>query len=927
MRQISSRRCALLGGLASSVFSISLYAAVVDSGPVAIAIPATFEGVYLNLATGVVGTTAALTPGWDVNPFNSGTGGMSFFFSPSATHGAVNNAGVASALIVGTQVGPASSFTTNIGGVDGTPFRTAGTRFLGIRFINEAGGGQHYGYLEIESGAGTPPGFPAFIRRYTYESTPSTAITISLAPPSPSWQALGPAPAINGQVEGATTNGEVVGAIEALAAHPTNANILYAGAVNGGIWRTLNATAISPTWVQQGDNLSSLSISALTFDPTDASRQTLVAGIGLVSSLFRLGGARSGLFRTTDGGNTWILLPNAISGRNVVGLIARGATLVVATNDGLFQSTNTGGAYTRVSNGNGSTTGLPDGQFSDLEGDPNDPTRFFAALTLATTPAASRGIYRSSGSGGASWIRVSDADVNAAMANTQKVEIAVRMNTVAIAMVGSTGRLNAVFHSTDGGDTWRSIGVPTSNEGKAGNVGIHPGGQGSIHLSIALDPTDANIVYLGGDRQPLFDEGTASAGFPNAVGAFNFSGRLFRGNVDSPAASRWAALTHSGTAGNSAPHADSREMVFDAAGNLLEADDGGVYKRTSPRDASGNWFSVNGDIQTSEIHSMAYDPVSGKVFGGLQDNGSNQQSPNPTRVFDTVSQGDGGDATVEVVNPSTSLRYTSSQRLGNFVRRTCNTSGVCVGLVFPQLTPSDGSARVSGQFYTPIQANRFAPSRLIIGGQNGIYESINRGDTTTLLNANLVIQALTGTPIIYGVAGNPNFLLVGANQTTPSAVDGGIYRRTSAPPAPLTLLTTLGQVSDLTIDPVNFRRVFALSNSRVLFSSNTGSSFADITGNLASVTTGGLRAIAYVTHSNPALVLGTDTGVFVARGGSNFSVWQRLGTGLPQGLVFELDYDPKDGTLVAATLGRGAWRLRPYLPDLDQVIFRDGFEP
>jgi len=35
------------------------------------------------------------------------------------------------------------------------------------------------------------------------------------------------------------------------------------------------------------------------------------------------------------------------------------------------------------------------------------------------------------------------------------------------------------------------------------------------------------------------------------------------------------------------PHADSREMAIDADGNLVESDDGGIYKRTSPRTNTG----------------------------------------------------------------------------------------------------------------------------------------------------------------------------------------------------------------------------------------------------------------------------------------------------------------------------------------------------
>ena len=121
------------------------------------------------------------------------------------------------------------------------------------------------------------------------------------------WQDQGPGPNTLGQVEG-IQDGEVVGAIHTAAPHPTNADILYAGAVNGGIWRTDNATDASPTWVQQSDSQASLSIGAMEFDPTDATAQTLLAGIGRYSSFGRLGGSRIGLLRTTDGGTNWIPL-------------------------------------------------------------------------------------------------------------------------------------------------------------------------------------------------------------------------------------------------------------------------------------------------------------------------------------------------------------------------------------------------------------------------------------------------------------------------------------------------------------------------------------------------------------------------------------------------------------------------------------------
>ena len=62
--------------------------------------------------------------------------------------------------------------------------------------------------------------------------------------------------------------------------------------------------------------------------------------------------------------------------------------------------------------------------------------------------------------------------------------------------------------------------------------------------------------------------------FPNSIGANNFSGRLFRCDASLATGSQCTPLTHIGTASNSSPHADSREMTFDAAGNLIETDDG-----------------------------------------------------------------------------------------------------------------------------------------------------------------------------------------------------------------------------------------------------------------------------------------------------------------------------------------------------------------
>jgi len=49
------------------------------------------------------------------------------------------------------------------------------------------------------------------------------------------WTALGPAPILGGQDPG---NGPVTGRIAAIAADPSDANIIYIAAAGGGVWKT-----------------------------------------------------------------------------------------------------------------------------------------------------------------------------------------------------------------------------------------------------------------------------------------------------------------------------------------------------------------------------------------------------------------------------------------------------------------------------------------------------------------------------------------------------------------------------------------------------------------------------------------------------------------------------------------------------------------
>lgn len=715
------------------------------------------------------------------------------------------------------------------------------------------------------------------------------------------WVEQGPGPNTQGQVEGIPQR-PVVGAIKTVVTHPTDAATIYVGAVNGGIWKTTNATAATPTWVEQLGVNRALSIGAIAFDPTDGTNQTLIAGVGRFSSFASRGSDRVGVWRTIDGGTTWTLVSGAggtVAGLNITGVAPRGTTLVVSANAadsfvnrGVWRSTNTGGSWTQISGT--AATGLPAGPSFDLAGDPSNNSRLF-------TNSGNSGIYRSVDAG-ATWTKVSNAAMDAVLAaGTSNVKISVgTSNNVYVAIVGG-GQLTGLFRSGDGGTTWTALDLPATIEGGV-PVGIHPGGQGGIHLSIAADLTNANVVYIAGDRQ--------ATPFPNSIGATDFSGRVFRVDASRPAGTQSAHITHSNTSGATSPHADSRDMAIDIAGNLIETNDGGIYKRSTPRLNTGNWSSLIGNLRTTEFHAAGWDSNSRIAMGGAQDTGSPHQTTTGSFLWLSVSTADGGDVAVnDTGTPGISVRFSSNQFLGGFRRRTYDSSNTFLTQVFLPLTLVGPSAPLLRQFYTPIEINNVAPTRLVIGGANSVYESMDQGDTISEIGPGIVANGTGPHSIAYGATGNANMLYAGSGDR--------VFVRTAAPPAALTQSATYPgtgtgrPVMGVTINHSTPQNAFVIDPTNVYRTGDAGAAWTNVTGNLLTLTPGVLRSVAFSTN-NPtgAVIVGSDNGVFTARG-PFFTTWAVLGTGLPRAPVYDLEYDPVSKLVIAGLMGRGAWTISP----------------
>ena len=726
------------------------------------------------------------------------------------------------------------------------------------------------------------------------------AITANLPATGGTWVSQGPGPNRNAQVQNLTPNNEVSGAIHVIVPHPTDANVLYVGAANGGVWRTTNGTAASPTWTPLTDFEQSLSIGALAMDPGNV--QVLVAGFGRFSSFggdppFQVaGGPLGGLIRTADGGATWSVIDDPLLvGEHISGVASRGAVLLAGANDffggggagGLFRSTDTGATWAQISGGAG--TGLPAGAVDDLEGDPSDATRLYVAVQ-------GNGIYRSANTG-ATWTLVSntDAALNTAMGASSNTRIAVAGDARVFVLVTNGSTVSYIGFSDNQGVAWTRMDVP-------GTAETALRGRDEL-VSIAVHPGNSNLVYVGSISQV--------GPFPNSVGATTFTAHLFRGNttrargMTGTVSGQWDHLTNAtgnalmpngGTAGNTAGHADSRAMAFDANGNVLEVSDGGIVRRNNPANNTGNWTSINGDLQVTEFHSVAYDTNFNILLGGTQDTGTPEQTAPGSAIWNSLATADGGKVAVNDTVAGTSVRYFSFQNLGTFTRRTCNPG--CANVVAPL------TGRGAAQFYTPLEINANNPARLLLGTVGGVSESLNSGATASIVpDGTFNVTANSDAQMVYGHANNVELIYVGAGAQ--------VFVRTTAGGnlAPTTGAFPGGQVFGVAVDPADEDNVFVIDNARVFRSTDGGATWNNITGNITSAGAGTFRSIAYIPDgANDRLAVGTDAGVLVSRE-SSFGTWFLLGGGLPHAPVWDLDYDVTDDVLVAGTLGRGAWTL------------------
>ncbi|MDE2795462.1 MAG: hypothetical protein OXL34_11640 [Gemmatimonadota bacterium] len=410
------------------------------------------------------------------------------------------------------------------------------------------------------------------------------------------WRALGPDRVMYGGVATA-------GRVSAIAIHPTEMNILYAGGAQGGVWRSDDAGV---NWRPLTDQECSLAMGSIAIDPVNP--DIIYAGTGEqhFSGDSYYG---CGVLRSLDAGETWeqqgarqyvnksersggARIARVVIDRETAGS-ATSTTVLAASTFGLFRSTNSGASWNLVL----------DGTATDLVVHPTDPSIMYAALHGA-------GVYRSTNTG-ASWTHAS-AGMNLDIARRINLAIAPSepQTLYASFQTGeSKGDGLTMYRTVNGATSWQELSA----------TGASCWYQCWYDMTIAVHPTNPQMIYFG-------------------------SLQLYRSLNGGQTFSRH----HNGI------YVDEHLLVFDTLRGpnaLYLANDGGVYRTV---DGGTTWTSLATNLAVAQYYrGIGLHPsIAGITLGGTQDQGT-QRSSTGTRVWEKVMGGDGGYTAFDVEDPST----------------------------------------------------------------------------------------------------------------------------------------------------------------------------------------------------------------------------------------------------------------------------------
>ncbi len=712
----------------------------------------------------------------------------------------------------------------------------------------------------------------------------------------------------------------VGGRTRALAADVANGNTLLAGGVSGGMWKS---TDEGSTWLKTSTPDQLQSVTTIAQDRRAGHLSTWYYGTGeYLGNSASLGGGSyrgDGIFKSTDNGSSWSLLPSTSTNAphlfdNFFDYVWRVAVdpsnlaqeeVYAATYGAIFRSTN-GGTSWGVARGGAS----PYSAYTDVALTSGGVV--YGVLSSSSTQA---GIWRSTD--GVAWTNITPGGfpgtynrivLAVAPSNENVVYFLVQQPDTSTSSTQVRGHQlwKYTYVTGDGsgaGGSWVNRGGNLPLEaGLSGNARFDS--QGGYDLWLQVKPDDENFVILGGVNLYRSTDGFATTANTLRIGGYS-----------SP--TTYGSYTNH--------HADQHSGTFKPGSSTIyfSGHDGGLSRTSNIAATPVNWISLNNGYQTSQFYTVAIDQSSSgdpEILGGTQDNGTWwTSSTNPSNAWVDAFGGDG--AFCAIANGATDY-YLSSQN-GNMYRVQWNASGSWTD--WANIQPTGGANYL---FINPFTLDPNNTNMMYLAGGDRVWRNTDltaipsfQNNTTAvnwtaLSNSTVVGQSVTAVAVskspanrlYYATNGGSVYRMDNAHtgQPTRSTITGGLFPGSS-------------YVNCIAVDPTNGDNLIVVfSNYGVLSlwsSTDGGSTWNSVGGNLEQFSDGSgngpaVNWVSIVPYGGTTYYLaGTSTGLYstttLAGAGT---VWVQEGAATIGNVVVDMIVGRTlDGLLVAGTHANGIY--------------------
>ncbi len=733
------------------------------------------------------------------------------------------------------------------------------------------------------------------------------------------------------------------GRTRALALDVRNENIMLAGGVSGGMWRSTN---LGENWTKTTTSDQLQSVTCIVQNKRPGSEDIWYYGTGeLIGNSARgfAGGAPfrgDGIYRSTDNGQTWspilgtvtdspeaFISPfqyvwdietdpsdteNEVILAAVVGGIVRsedgGATWSTVLGDDLF-----------VFNNNTDLNNLDYPFATDIHRTADNV--FYATLSSVTASpsifSAANGIYRSDD--GIEWEQIrgfGNSFIN-------RIEIG-----------SSASDPNFVYFIADRGPRYgffaydalsgdfddRSLNIPSDPDGEIEGFDS----QGSYNLVITVHPDNPDVVYVGGTNLYRSTDGFRTNQNIAWIGGYNPEDRedLYPNH-----------------------HPDQHEVLFTPSNNnrMITANDGGVFITDNNLAEEVEHRSLNNGFITTQFFTTAISqyPPDDLVFGGTQDNGSLGVANRPL-FQDNGTRVIGGDGGFAATTPFGFYYYMSFQNSVIF-RLTLNENLRLTS--FARVDPTGGGSDPSQSylFVNPYILDKNNANRMYLAGGDVVWRNRNlsqlsagtqettstnwdRLDRTEISEGRVSAVEVSTSPknvLYFGTSFGQLFKVTDAH--TPSYQVTNITRAN---------LPELAYIRSISVDPRDADRLLvSFANYEVpsiFLSTDGGDTFQDVSGNLEENIdgTGNGPSVRWVTivpqtDGTNFYMAGTSTGLYTTEelNGTNTLWTLESPNGIGNSVVNMIDFRRVDGKVAVGTHGKGIFTAEiPNVEPLDRGI-------